>query len=238
MTAFIVPVMLIVFLGLFSYRMAASEIKKQAVISAETLVRGQGEYLSLLASSIRNVSDQIITNSDISRYFSNIDKGLMGSEAFSLSNTINKSLNSIIIGNDNIRSITIIGRTKAISTDSNIDAKLLSEIDTTRVYQLAAEAEGSPVWVGFNSVSEALQDFVTRLMNVLEMIGQIDTYKSEVINSIQNISSVTEQTAAATQAVNSSVDLQLSKLQMLLTEAEKLKDGSQKLNEAIKKFKV
>lgn len=148
MTAFIVPVMLIVFLGLFSYRMAASEIKKQAVISAETLVRGQGEYLSLLASSIRNVSDQIITNSDISRYFSNIDKGLMGSEAFSLSNTINKSLNSIIIGNDNIRSITIIGRTKAISTDSNIDAKLLSEIDTTRVYQLAAEAEGSPVWVG------------------------------------------------------------------------------------------
>lgn len=75
-------------------------------------------------------------------------------------------------------------------------------------------------------------------MNVLEMIGQIDTYKSEVINSIQNISSVTEQTAAATQAVNSSVDLQLSKLQMLLTEAEKLKDGSQKLNEAIKKFKV
>ena len=90
----------------------------------------------------------------------------------------------------------------------------------------------------FNSVSEALQDFVTRLMNVLEMIGQIDTYKSEVINSIQNISSVTEQTAAATQAVNSSVDLQLSKLQMLLTEAEKLKDGSQKLNEAIKKFKV
>jgi methyl-accepting chemotaxis protein len=62
--------------------------------------------------------------------------------------------------------------------------------------------------------------------------------KEQVIESIVNISAITEQSAAAAEEVNASTDEQLRALSTVADSAENLSEATKQLQELVKRFKI
>jgi methyl-accepting chemotaxis protein len=71
---------------------------------------------------------------------------------------------------------------------------------------------------------------------IFETVVEINKEKNEIYSGIENISSVTEETAAATQEVSASVEELLANIEELSTMSKVLKDMSDKLNMIVNKF--
>lgn len=190
--AFLVPIFFIVLLGYFSYRMSAEEIEKQTVSSAVALVKGQGEYLKLMSSSIKTASVQILTNKNIQQYFSPAGESLTPSELLALSTNIVNELKTIILGNENVRSISIVGINNAISTDTTFKIKALKDIEKTKFYQSVSSVGGKPIWISTNELSSTsslacTRSFKNNLTNATLGVIIIDLKPDFTANLLKNL---------------------------------------------------
>jgi len=80
------------------------------------------------------------------------------------------------------------------------------------------------------------------LMNKVQEIRsstiEMDQHKNQVLNSIHNISAVSQQTAATTQELTASSDQQMAELKAFQEKALALEEEANRLKEAIKVFMV
>jgi methyl-accepting chemotaxis protein len=67
---------------------------------------------------------------------------------------------------------------------------------------------------------------------------EMNQHKDQVLTAIQNISAVSQQTAAAAQQVTASSDQQMGEMKAFLMKAEQLENEALRLKDAIKVFKV
>jgi len=92
--------------------------------------------------------------------------------------------------------------------------------------------------LSFNEISESMEALVKKVhaikLSTEEMVG----HKDQVLSTIQNISSVSQQTAAMTQEVTASFDRQMHEMKAYQKNAEQLEKEAQRLKAAISIFKV
>ena len=92
--------------------------------------------------------------------------------------------------------------------------------------------------LSFNEISESMEALVKKVhaikLSTEEMVG----HKDQVLSTIQNISSVSQQTAATTQEVTASFDRQMHEMKAYQKNAEQLEKEAQRLKAAISIFKV
>ena len=90
----------------------------------------------------------------------------------------------------------------------------------------------------FGQIQDCVAELVEGIRMTLERLQQITTEKVCVQDSIQNISSVSEQLAASTQEVTATLGEQTEVISQLTVKAEELRKEAQGLDESISRFKL
>ena len=92
--------------------------------------------------------------------------------------------------------------------------------------------------LSFNEISDSMELLVEKFQTIKSSAGEMEQHKDQVLNSIQNISAVSQETAATTQEVTASSDQQMVEMKAFRQNAEQLEKEAQRLKDAIKVFKV
>lgn len=90
----------------------------------------------------------------------------------------------------------------------------------------------------FKNISSSMDDLVKQVKLILDGVNEMEQYKEDAILSIQNISAVSEETAASSEEVMASSQEQFSSIEELTAFATELGDAAKQLAESISKFKV
>ncbi len=90
----------------------------------------------------------------------------------------------------------------------------------------------------FKRIKESMDRLLERVESIFNHISEMEDAKEQAINSIYNVSAVTEETAASTQQITASVQNQLFDIKELSEFAEGLGHAAVDLNSAISKFKL
>lgn len=92
--------------------------------------------------------------------------------------------------------------------------------------------------VTFGEISLLMNNLQTSIDAVSAEIEQVSTFKDQVVDTIQMMASTSEQTAAACEEVSASSDEQLRAIQSVAKASETLTELSDKLANAVNRFKV
>jgi methyl-accepting chemotaxis protein len=90
----------------------------------------------------------------------------------------------------------------------------------------------------FKKISASMEQLAKKVDEIMKSVSDMDSYKNETINAINNISSVSQQIAASTEEVSASTEEQLGSIEELNGYAKQLEDAAAVLNESISKFKL
>jgi methyl-accepting chemotaxis protein len=90
----------------------------------------------------------------------------------------------------------------------------------------------------FKSIAEAMEILSIQLEKIKNDANEMNAFKAEAIASIQNISAVSEETAASTQETNASAEEQLVNVEQLAGFAEELGEYAKRMNDSISAFKI
>ena len=90
----------------------------------------------------------------------------------------------------------------------------------------------------FENISSHVNDLANNLNDIIERIKTIESVKDDTLNAIQNISAITEETAASSEEVNATALTQIDSVAHLQEATIALKDDAKKLENAIKIFKI
>lgn len=90
----------------------------------------------------------------------------------------------------------------------------------------------------FSEISILMNSLQTSIDAVSAEIEQVSNYKDQVVDTIQVMAATSEETAAACEEVSASSDEQLRAIQSVATASETLTELSDKLAEAVNRFKV
>ncbi|WP_298838270.1 methyl-accepting chemotaxis protein [Clostridium sp.] len=113
-------------------------------------------------------------------------------------------------------------------TSMNIGEGLVDEVDKSIVETDKA----------FSIIEDSIEKTLFKITELTENILKIAKDKNEIIQSIESISAVSEESAAATQEVSASMDLQLESMENISTTSEELKDISDSLRKLVDKIKI
>ncbi len=90
----------------------------------------------------------------------------------------------------------------------------------------------------FNGIKDSMDNLAAQVSQIMKLIADTEEHKDQAIQSIQNISAVTEETAAASEEVNASAEEQLAGIEELARNASELGDAAKQLEESISIFKL
>jgi len=90
----------------------------------------------------------------------------------------------------------------------------------------------------FNDISGSMDQLVGQVHVIMNDVDQMDHVKSETLLAIQNISAVSQETAASTEEVMASSDLQMHNIGNVAEYAARLGADAEALQMAISQFKV
>lgn len=90
----------------------------------------------------------------------------------------------------------------------------------------------------FKSIAGSMEELAKCVQYIKDGTGEMNSCKAEALISIQNISAVSEETAASSQEVNASTEEQLASIENLANLALEFGEVVKKMNEAISVFKL
>jgi len=90
----------------------------------------------------------------------------------------------------------------------------------------------------FGDIADGINSIVTKIMEVNNAVSMMQKDKDDVISSIENISSVSQQTAASSEEVAATTEQQLNAIEEMKESAIHLDGLVQELDKKLKKFKL
>ena len=153
LVAFMVPVVLMITLGVVSYRTASSGIVDKYKKSAQSTVSAVGDYFNLVCTNISNKALEMITNSDVGDYY---DKyyGKQESKALETFRSAKSDIGNAKSTNKNIYSCTVIPEAGAyLSTLSGgmTETPMADFSNTAEGQYFAANSTQRNRWMGYQT---------------------------------------------------------------------------------------
>lgn len=90
----------------------------------------------------------------------------------------------------------------------------------------------------FNKIFDAVENITTQIEFVDKELNELGVSKTTLVEVVNNISSVSEETAAATEEVNAAMTEQTNAVEQVAENAERLNELSHELNKQIEMFKI
>jgi methyl-accepting chemotaxis protein len=131
-----------------------------------------------------------------------------------------KEINEIVNGiqNESRKTVDIMKEVKDIS---NQQSNAVEEVNES-----------------FEHISSAINDITENIKSFSQFVDEVNNDKDSIVDAINNISSVSQETAAASEEVTASMEQQGLAIQDVSTAAEKLNEQVLKLNGELGKFKI
>jgi methyl-accepting chemotaxis protein len=123
------------------------------------------------------------------------------------------------------------------NTQDQTERAVQKAADTEAILLSQNEAVQSTIQI-FNSIMSSMEKLSVQVDQIIERVAEMEENKEQAINSIQNISAVSEETAASSQEVTASTQEQVSSIEELSRFAEELKASSSELQRSIERFKL
>ena len=90
----------------------------------------------------------------------------------------------------------------------------------------------------FDRINSSMDNLSGKVEQIIKLITEMEKNKDNTITSIQNISAVSEQTAASAEEVTASTQEQTVIIDELASKADELKQAAFDLQKSIKRFKL
>ncbi|WP_099188811.1 methyl-accepting chemotaxis protein [Tepidibacter mesophilus] len=90
----------------------------------------------------------------------------------------------------------------------------------------------------FRKIEQKLEELVSKIVEVKQVSNDISDNKEIIIESIQNISAITEETSAGTEEVSASAEEQLASIQEIMSLAKTSNELAKELQSNVERFKV
>lgn len=90
----------------------------------------------------------------------------------------------------------------------------------------------------FKSIMSSMETLSVQVEQIMSRISEMEDNKEQAINSIQNISAVSEETAASSEEVTASTQEQLASIEELARYADELENSAKDLQQSISRFKL
>ena len=123
------------------------------------------------------------------------------------------------------------------STQNQTEKAAKKAADTEAILSSQNEAVQSTIQI-FKSIMSSMENLSQQVDQIIERVTQMEENKEQAINAIQNISAVSEETAASSEEVTASTQEQASSIEELSRFAEELKVSSLELQKSIERFKL
>ncbi|GLC28813.1 methyl-accepting chemotaxis protein [Clostridium omnivorum] len=123
----------------------------------------------------------------------------------------------------------------------NIQSDSKQTIDATRVMQNVSKEQLIAVdktEQSFKRIATAIDSIILKINETNDAISQMEELKNKSISSIENTANVSEQTAAASEELAASVDVQLQIFDDMLKSAEELNSLANNMDAGLKKYKL
>lgn len=123
----------------------------------------------------------------------------------------------------------------SIQGDIKLTVDLMQEVSQSTKSQSLSVDE---VNKAFNVINESVNSISENIDAINSYVSELSSENGLIVDAITNISSVSEETAAASEEVTASVTQQLNSVEEVASEAKKLQGLAEQLNEGIDKFEV
>lgn len=123
----------------------------------------------------------------------------------------------------------------------NIQSDSKQTIDATKVMQNVSKEQLIAVdktEQSFKRIATAIDSIILKINETNDAISQMEELKNKSISSIENTANVSEQTAAASEELAASVDVQLQIFDDMLKSAEELNSLANNMDAGLKKYKL
>lgn len=148
--AFMIPVVLIVFLGVSSYQRASKTIISSYKESMVNTVQKAGEYCTLLMSNLNNKLQEFTNDTVLVDYYSGKFSKKAADEASNFA-TIQKTLKGNTLSDENIYMVNVVASYgNSLSTEGSFSSGDYEEWAKTEEAQKIIEAKGKSVWTGYH----------------------------------------------------------------------------------------
>ena len=124
---------------------------------------------------------------------------------------------------------------EAVQTESKHTVLVVEEVSKRNEEQNEAVSRVSE---SFQTIGNLIGGIVEKIEEINEKSTQMNIDKDDIVKSIENISAISEQTAAASEEVTASIQQQTSATEEVASSASKLNELSNELNSEISVFKV
>lgn len=125
-----------------------------------------------------------------------------------------------------------------INSTQQQTAKTVERAKSTEEILLSQNRAVSSTTEAFKRIDYSMKLLAEQVGHIMRGVEEMEEDKKESLNAIQNISAVSEETAASSQEVTASAQEQLSGIEELTSFAQELNEAAMALTETIRKFKV
>lgn len=135
--------------------------------------------------------------------------------------------------------------TRSTTEIETIIESILSEIHVTEgnmssskeAVQVSSDVMGN-VQQAFENISTAMEKSFGELATLSQSLAEVDENKNKTIDSIEGISSITEENAASSEEIAATMDSQSDLMRDLNAQSEEVKQISSRLSEIINRFQL
>ncbi|SHM57443.1 methyl-accepting chemotaxis sensory transducer with Cache sensor [Anaerosporobacter mobilis DSM 15930] len=167
--------------------------------------------------------------------------------------SLNASIEAARAGDSGRGFAVVAGEIRNLATKSMESANQIQEIINSIQYQTNATAKTTQkaeqivltqekalqdtIQV-FGSINKLVEDLVLELDKIKQYVAGMESARNDTLDSIQNISAVSEESAAASEEVSATAISQSEEIEQLAGAAEGLTNDAKVLQQAIGKFKI
>lgn len=90
----------------------------------------------------------------------------------------------------------------------------------------------------FHKIEDSISKIVDEIQILIEAIHRVNNDKNDVVESIENISAISQETTSATEEISSSLEVQLSQMEYASKAAHELELIAKELEQLLSKFKI
>jgi len=235
--------------AIVEYYDATINLTKEGLVSVEDLADKAKETTAITQEIIKDTYELSEHSEEIGKIIKVIDSIASQTNLLSL----NAAIEAARAGEAGQGFAVVAEEIRKLAEQSASATKEIANIikdtqqQTERVVEKARQSEGilktqniavnNTIEV-FKKIADSMAELEKKVNAITEEVKEMNTYKDKAVNAICNISSVSQQIAAATEEVSASTEEQVSSIEELYSRAIELENAVGKLEATIKIFKL